>query len=227
MPHLLGLNEKQKEAVLQKDGPILIIAGAGAGKTKTIAHRILHLIKEGTSPENILAITFTNKAAKEMRERVEKIISSDKKLNFPMKYYSKPFISTFHSLGVHIIKENSRLIGLTRNFSIMDRSDSSKLVKECLKSLDIDSKQFEPSKILNIISREKGDLNTVENYSVGVEDGYTLKSVAAKGSNVKQFEELLRAEFESKWEAIRKRRGTSQTSLFHLGPSDGLNLPSD
>jgi DNA helicase-2/ATP-dependent DNA helicase PcrA len=180
MTHLNGLNERQKEAVLQKDGPVLIIAGAGAGKTKTIAHRILHLIKEGVNPENILAITFTNKAAKEMRERVEKIISTDKTLNLPMSYHFKPFISTFHSLGVYIIKENSRLIGLTRNFSIMDRSDSSKLVKECLKSLDIDPKQFEPSKILNIISREKGDLNTIENYSVGAEDGYTLKSVTAK-----------------------------------------------
>ena len=180
MPHLKELNDRQKEAVVQKDGPILIIAGAGAGKTKTLAHRILHLIKEGVGPENILAITFTNKAAKEMRERVEKIISSDKTLNFPLTYHSKPFVSTFHSLGVHIIKENSRLIGLTKNFSIMDRSDSSKLIKECLKKLDIDPKQFEPNKILNIISREKGDLNSIENYSVGVEDGYTLKSVTAK-----------------------------------------------
>lgn len=180
MPHLLGLNERQKEAVLQKNGPILIIAGAGAGKTKTLAHRILHLIKNGVHPENILAITFTNKAAKEMRERVEKIISSDRTLNIPLSYHYKPFISTFHSLGVHIIKENSKLVGLTKNFTIMDRGDSSKLIKECLKNLDIDPKQFEPNKILNIISREKGDLNTIEDYSVGTEDGYTLKSVTAR-----------------------------------------------
>jgi len=180
MAHLLELNERQKEAVLQKNGPILIIAGAGAGKTKTLAHRILHLIKEGVHPENILAITFTNKASKEMGERVEKIIANDKTLNIPLSYHYKPFISTFHSLGVHILKENGRLIGLIRNFSIMDKSDSSKLIKECLKSLDIDTKQFEPNKILNIISREKGDLNTIENYSAGAEDGYTLKSVTAK-----------------------------------------------
>jgi len=180
MPHLSGLNEKQKEAVLQKDGPILIIAGAGAGKTKTLAHRILHLIKDGVHPENILAITFTNKAAKEMRDRVEKIISTDKSLNFPMSYNFKPFISTFHSLGVHILKENSHLVGLIRNFTIMDRSDSSKLIKECLKNLDIDPKQFEPNKILNIISREKGDLTSMESYSADAEDGYTLKSVTAK-----------------------------------------------
>ena len=181
MQHLEGLNEKQKEAVLQKDGPILIIAGAGAGKTKTITHRILHLIKEGVSPENILAITFTNKAAKEMRERVEKIIHEDKNLNLPTFMSQKPFVSTFHSLGVFILKENSKLIGLTRNFSIIDRSDSSKLVKDCLKSLDIDPKQFEPNKILNIISREKGNLNSPENYSVGSDkNGFTLQAVVGK-----------------------------------------------
>ena len=181
MRHLEGLNEQQKQAVLQKDGPILIIAGAGAGKTKTITHRILHLIKEGVAPESILAITFTNKAAKEMRDRVEKVISEDKTLNLPMRFNSKPFVSTFHSLGVHILKENSRILGLTRNFSIMDRDDSIKLVKECLRKLDIDPKQFEPSKILNIISREKGDLKTAQTYAEHAETkGFTLQAVVGK-----------------------------------------------
>ncbi len=181
MKYLEELNKQQKEAVLQKDGPILIIAGAGAGKTKTITHRILHLIKEGVAPEDILAITFTNKAAKEMREKVEKLLGQDTNLNLPTYLVKKPFVSTFHSLGVHIIKENAPLIGLTRHFSIMDKSDSTKLVKDCLKSLDIDPKQFEPSKILNIISREKGNLNTVEDYSVGSDkNGYTLQAVTAK-----------------------------------------------
>ena len=178
---LEGLNEKQKEAVLRKDGPILIIAGAGAGKTKTITERILYLIKTGVAPQSILAITFTNKAAKEMRDRVEKLISSDKGLNFPENFIERPFISTFHSLGVHILKKNSQLIGLGRHFSIMDRSDSSKLVRDCLKSLDIDTKQFEPSKILNIISKEKGELNTSENYSEGAENNsYSIKAIVAK-----------------------------------------------
>ena len=144
MDYLGGLNDKQKEAVLQMEGPVLIIAGAGAGKTKTITHRILHLIKEGVAPHNILAVTFTNKAGKEMRERIEKIISEDKSLNFPINSYEKPFVSTFHSLGVHILKENARTIGLTRNFSIIDRADSVKIVKDILKNLDIDPKQFEP-----------------------------------------------------------------------------------
>jgi len=180
MDYLSGLNEQQKQAVLQKDGAILIIAGAGAGKTKTITHRILHLMKEGVAPRNILAITFTNKAGKEMRERVEKIMSEDKSLNFPINTYEKPFVSTFHSLGVHILKENAQTIGLTRNFSIIDRSDSTKMVKDVLKGLDIDPKQFEPNKILNIISREKGETNTPENYSQTAGKGFTLSGVVAK-----------------------------------------------
>jgi len=182
MEYLEELNEKQREAVLEKNGPILIMAGAGAGKTKTIAYRILYLIKNGVDPRNILAITFTNKAAKEMRDRVEKIISKDKSLNSDEFFYNKPYISTFHSLGVHIIKENAQIVGLTRHFSIFDRSDSSKLIRDCMKNLDIDTKQFEPSKILNIISKEKNNLNTAENYSAGEEEkkGYTLKAVAAK-----------------------------------------------
>ncbi len=178
--YLLELNDKQREAVLQKDGPVLIIAGAGAGKTKTLTYRILHLIKEGVSPESILAITFTNKAAKEMKDRVEKVLSEDKTLNNPISYNFRPFVSTFHSLGVYIIKENSHLIGLNKNFNILDRSDSSKIVKECLKELDIDPKQFEPNKILNIISREKSDLITHNEYSDSKDNGYTLKSVTAK-----------------------------------------------
>lgn len=181
MQHLEDLNEQQKQAVLQRDGPVLIIAGAGAGKTKTITHRILHLIKEGVAPEGILAITFTNKAAKEMRDRVEKVILKDKTLNLPTSFHAKPFISTFHSLGVHILKENSRLIGLTRHFSIIDRGDSLRIIKECLKKLDIDPKQFEPSKILNIISREKGDLKSSSEYSAESDKkGYSLQGVVAK-----------------------------------------------
>ncbi len=181
MQYVAGLNERQKEAILQKNGPVLVIAGAGAGKTKTIVHRILHLIKEGVAPEHILAITFTNKAAREMRERVEAMLASDRDLNLPISFAGKPFMSTFHSLGVHIIKENARLAGLTRHFAIMDRSDSVKVVKDCLKKLDIDPKQFEPGKILNIISREKGNCMTANEYSAGIETkGYTVQAVVAK-----------------------------------------------
>ena len=175
-----NLNERQHEAFLHKDGPLMILAGAGAGKTKTITSRISELIKSGVAPEAILAITFTNKAAKEMRERVTAILTNDPDLNRPVSMRERPFVSTFHSLGVHILKENAQLIGLTRNFTIFDRDDSKRAVKAGIIANGLDPKQFEPSKILNIISREKGDLNTIENYSVGVHDGYTLKSVTAK-----------------------------------------------
>lgn len=155
--NLMDLNSKQSEAVLKTDGPVLILAGAGAGKTKTITHRILHLIKSGVKPENILAITFTNKAAKEMRERVFALIRSDKELNLPISFNERPFVSTFHSLGVHIIKENAQKLGLTRNFTIFDRSDSKRAIKEGIMELGLDPKQYEPNVILSIISREKGN----------------------------------------------------------------------
>ena len=127
----MQLNPAQQKAVETTDGPLLIIAGAGAGKTGVLTHRILNLIKKGVAPHNILAITFTNKAAKEMRERVTKLIEEDKTLNIPISFnqsfHERPFVSTFHALGVHIIKENAVLLGLTRHFSIFDRSDSKPL----------------------------------------------------------------------------------------------------
>ncbi len=143
--------------MLKTEGPVLILAGAGAGKTKTITYRILHLIKQGVVPANILAITFTNKAAKEMRERVFKLISEDKALNLPISFNERPFVSTFHSLGVHIIKENAQKLGLTRHFTIFDRSDSRRAVKDALVELGLDPKQYEPGTLLSIISREKGN----------------------------------------------------------------------
>ena len=168
MSHLDNLNEKQMEAVLHKDGPLLIIAGAGAGKTRVLVHRVLHLIKNGVLPEEILAVTFTNKAAKEMKERVNELISKDRDLNLPISQSSlkspTPFVSTFHSLGVHIIKENAQMLGLRRHFSIFDRSDSIRAIKEAMKKADVDQKQFEPRKILGIISRSKGDGISLSQY---------------------------------------------------------------
>ncbi len=166
--HLEGLNQAQKEAVLHTEGPLLIFAGAGAGKTKTLTCRIMHLIKNGVEPKNILAITFTNKAAKEMRDRVLGAIEKERGLAgmFPNE---KPFISTFHSLGVHILKENSREIGLIRNFSIFDKNDSLRTVKDIVKDMGLDPKQNEPGKILNIISREKGDLKNAKDFAESIQ----------------------------------------------------------
>lgn len=151
------LNEAQQRAVDTIDGPVLIVAGAGSGKTRVITQRILHLIKTGVAPTSILAITFTNKAAKEMRERVQHLLSQDKGLNLPISISERPFVSTFHALGVHIIKENARLLGLTRHFTIFDRNDSKRAIKESMLQCSIDPKKFDPGTILNLISRSKGD----------------------------------------------------------------------
>ncbi len=158
------LNQRQKEAVETLKGPLLILAGAGAGKTNTITHRILNLIKSGIQPSRILAITFTNKAAKEMRERVFDLIEKDKDLNIPISFAERPFVSTFHALGVHIIKENSALIGIPRHFTIYDRGDSKRAVKDAIEELGLDPKQYEPGAILNVISREKGNGVTFSSY---------------------------------------------------------------
>ena len=181
--HLKGLNKEQEEAASHMHGPLLIVAGAGAGKTKTITHRIINLIKNGVAPEKILAVTFTNKAAKEMRERIISEIGR----SFAGNPFSQdllhasstiqksisgetPFVSTFHSLGVHIIKENARLIGVTRNFTILDEGDTTSLIKEAQKELGIDDKQYDPKRIKNIISREKGKFTHLNEYTENAND---------------------------------------------------------
>ena len=176
--HLNELNSNQKSAVVQKDGPVLIIAGAGAGKTKTITHRILHLINEGVAPSSILAVTFTNKASKEMKERVEKMLSSDGKINFPISNQEKPFISTFHSLGVYIIKENSHKLGLTRHFNIFDKNDSKRAVKEALIQNGLDPKQFDPAKIVGFISKQKGNSISYEKFKENTGNDYFSQIVS-------------------------------------------------
>ena len=154
-----ALNPEQQRAVDTTEGPVLIIAGAGAGKTGVITHRILNLIKKGIAPHQILAITFTNKAAKEMRDRVGSLISEDKSLNVPISFNERPFLSTFHALGVHIIRENAPLLGLTRHFVIYDRSGFAPeaIEKEAMVQVSVDPKKFEPGTVLNMISRAKGD----------------------------------------------------------------------
>lgn len=153
----MSLNEAQKKAVEITDGPVLIIAGAGAGKTKVITHRILNLIHKGVDPRSILAITFTNKAAKEMRERVGVLLDEDQAANTPIYLTERPFISTFHALGVHLIRDNAKVLGLNRNFTIYDRGDSRKAIKEAMEQVSIDPKKIDPGKILNLISRAKGE----------------------------------------------------------------------
>ncbi|MEK7596363.1 MAG: UvrD-helicase domain-containing protein [Patescibacteria group bacterium] len=166
------LNERQKQAVLHQVGPLLILAGAGSGKTKVIAHRIANLIKNGVQPEQILAITFTNKAAAEMRERIIRLLN-------PKGRPELPFISTFHSLGVFILRESSKSLGISRNFSIFDEEDSLSLIKECLKKLSFDPKQFQPARIQAIISKNKSELEELKEVRAKADRSPFLKAAAA------------------------------------------------
>ncbi|MEK7642179.1 MAG: UvrD-helicase domain-containing protein [Patescibacteria group bacterium] len=199
MHYLEELNEAQRRAVEKTEGPLLILAGAGAGKTKTITHRILHLIKNGVAPQNILAVTFTNKAAREMHERIEKLITEDLSINKPVSIFSKPFVSTFHGLGAFIIKENFREVGIKKHFSIYDKADSKRIVKESMLKNGYNPKEIDPAKILSIISREKGNFVSQKDYSINA-GGYFEDIVSSvwedyeeslKKENALDFDDLL------------------------------------
>ncbi len=156
MINIDNLNAMQKEAVVTTEGPLLVLAGAGSGKTKVLTTRIAYLIEEkGISPYHILAITFTNKAAKEMQLRLLKLIG---------EVANGIQVSTFHSFGLKILRENYELLGYDRNFVIMDSDDSLTLIKRILKSLDLDPKQYNPTAIKNRISGCKNELMTPEMY---------------------------------------------------------------
>ncbi len=151
-----NLNEQQKEAVVSTEGPLLILAGAGSGKTKVLTTRIAYLIEEKkVNPFHILAITFTNKAAKEMQSRLIKLIGD---------VANGIQVSTFHSFGLKILRENYELLGYDRNFVIMDSDDSLTVIKRILKSMDLDPKQYNPTAIKNKISGCKNELMTPEMY---------------------------------------------------------------
>ncbi|OGZ08521.1 MAG: hypothetical protein A2762_03385 [Candidatus Lloydbacteria bacterium RIFCSPHIGHO2_01_FULL_54_11] len=156
-----GLNPRQKEAVLATEGPVLIVAGAGAGKTKTLTHRIGHLIAKGVPGEAILAITFTNKAAKEMRERALRLIGKDGG-NVWARRKGVPWIGTFHGLGALILREKGELIGIPRGAVILDQDDALRVVKDAMRKAGLDTKEFEPKRIQSLISRHKGKLGTKE-----------------------------------------------------------------
>ena len=158
-----GLNPAQQEAVLALEGPVLVVAGAGAGKTKTLTHRIGNLIENGVHPEAILAITFTNKAAKEMRERVFRLLGKEQVVQRWGRARGVPYIGTFHGLGMYMLREKGELLGIPRNATILDQDDSLKLIKQAMTKAGIDPKQFEPRKIQSLISRHKGNMGTVEN----------------------------------------------------------------
>jgi len=153
---LAHLNESQRQAVTYLQGPLLVLAGAGSGKTRVITHRIAELIKQGIAPQHILAVTFTNKAASEMRERVLHLIR-ESQYTAPAGRDSVPTVTTFHSLGVRILREHHGLLHLPRYFTIYDRADSTRAIKKALEIAGYSPKQFEPRSLLSKISRAKGD----------------------------------------------------------------------
>ena len=152
-----GLNDRQKEAITTIDGPILIIAGAGSGKTKALTHRIAYLINQNIEPTNILAVTFTNKAASEMKERVKNILKETGLSVFPT-------ISTFHSFCAKILRHEIHLLGYTNNFIIFDSNDQLSLMKKIIKNLNVNSDKFKPKTMLNAISDAKNELIDHETY---------------------------------------------------------------
>ena len=144
----MTLNDKQIEAVNHKEGPCLVLAGAGSGKTRVLTERIIKLIDDGVSPYNILAITFTNKAAREMKNRVEAKIGN---------ISDSIFIGTFHSFGLRVLRENYREVGLNSNITILDQDDTKALIKRILKEEDLDPKDYDIKHIISRISSSKND----------------------------------------------------------------------
>ncbi len=159
---LSGLNKEQQQAVKHTDGPLLIMAGAGSGKTRVLTHRIAYLLREKeVSPKSVLAITFTNKAAREMKDRVHKLVGMGS---------GQIWVSTFHSMCVRILRRDIDRIGYSKNFTILDSSDQLSVIKQTLKDLNIDPKKFEPRAMLGAISTAKNELITPEEYSRNVGD---------------------------------------------------------
>ena len=146
--YLKKLNKAQKEAVLHLDGPLLIVAGAGSGKTKVLTSRIAHIIKEKKAfPNQILAVTFTNKAASEMRNRVSSILSKDA--------VGLSWLGTFHSISAKLLRKHAKAVGLNSNFSIIDHDDQIRLIKNICKIENIDIKKISPNFILAVIDKWK------------------------------------------------------------------------
>ena len=181
------LNSEQLKAVNHIDGPMLVLAGAGSGKTKVLTNRIARLIEEGVSPSNILAITFTNKAAKEMKDRITRLVG--------VTAYNIQ-ISTFHSLGLKILKENYSLLGYDKNFTIIDSDDVLTIIKKIMKELNLSKDYYNPREIKNKISSAKNAIMSVEDFSKvefdhKVVEVYKIYTKKLKQGNSVDFDDLL------------------------------------
>lgn len=188
---LNGLNPEQQKAVKTVDGPLLLMAGAGSGKTRVLTHRIAYLmVEKGVNPYNILAITFTNKAAREMRERIQKMMGGAA---------DDIWISTFHSMCVRILRRDIDRLGYNRNFTILDSTDQQSVIKSILKDKNMDPKKYDPRAILGTISSAKNELITPEEYaktagdyfSQKVSDVYTEYQRRLRKNNALDFDDLI------------------------------------
>ena len=186
------LNDKQREAVFQTEGPVLILAGAGSGKTRVLTHRIAYLIEEvGVNPWNIMAITFTNKAASEMRERVDKIVDFGSE---------SIWVSTFHSTCVRILRRYIDRIGYGNNFSIYDTEDQKSVMKDVCRRLEVDTKIYKEKALLAQISKAKDEMMTPDEFELNAAGDFAKKKIAAvyreyqkqlKSNNALDFDDLL------------------------------------
>lgn len=155
---LSNLNPAQRDAVTTLNGPLLVIAGAGSGKTRVLAHRVAYLVSQGVRPDNILAVTFTNKAAGEMKERIMQLISGFKfhpPADGSSFKFGVPLVSTFHALGVYLLRRDGHHIGIPRSFTILDETDAQSVVKRIIKDHRLDPKQFQPARVRHVISTLK------------------------------------------------------------------------
>lgn len=192
MNYLESLNDRQKEAVVTTEGPLLVLAGAGSGKTRVLTHRIAHLIEEnGVLPYSILAITFTNKAAKEMKERIDSLIE---------ERVDGMWVGTFHSMCVRFLRKDIEKLGYSRSFVIFDTTDQKTLIKDCIKELDLNEKLYDPNSMLYFISSQKDkliepDAYINENYSDFRErqkgELYALYQKKLKQNNALDFDDLI------------------------------------
>lgn len=187
------LNPQQRQAVEATEGPLLILAGAGSGKTRVLTHRIAYLIATRKAPPwSILAITFTNKAAREMQERVTKLVGHEGR---------DIWVSTFHSMCVRILRKDIERIGFNSNFTILDSTDQLSLVRNCMKALNLDTKKFEPKAVLSLISAAKNELITPAQYEQKAGDFmesiaakvYTMYQRRLKSNNSLDFDDLIMA----------------------------------
>ncbi|MBE6013623.1 MAG: DNA helicase PcrA [Lachnospiraceae bacterium] len=183
------LNPVQRTAAMHTEGPLLILAGAGSGKTRVLTHRIAYMIEKGISPYNILAITFTNKAAKEMKERVNALVGND-----------AVWVSTFHSTCVRILRREIHHINYDNSFTIYDADDSLKLIKDCIKEANINEKQFPPKSVQAVIGGEKDKLVTAEEFERKSQSDYRLSQISKvyslyqkrlKSNNALDFDDII------------------------------------